>query len=216
MKRIITICLFITMTGAWPTILSASPTIVNFDDATHMEVINNKYAASGITFSGMSGGDVIAYADGSSFPGRSPVSDPQMAYAEGTYVSPFEGIRLDFSTPVSSLSLYGCDYGGTPVTDQEIATLAAYDSGGNLLGSTTVATTRGTRSLPEGDMPTDIAFLSLSGIGNIAYAEFTYTDTVGFFGIDDVEFSPIPAPGAILLGGIGVGLVGWLRRRRTL
>ena len=103
-------------------------------------------------------------------------------------------IRFDLALPASQIGLGVADSAGGPEF------LSVFNSGGTLLESYVL--TSGANIYAVITRPFyDISRIEIKG---------------EFFAVDDLQFNTIPAPGAILLGGIGVGVVSWLRRRRTL
>ena len=104
---------------------------------------------------------------------------------------------------------------GANPTDLINMDLNLYDSTRTLLGTESFLAT-----FPQNTHPGESQYL-----GNNSYVWFTVWEN-GFandvIAIDNVRTglvappSVIPAPGALLLGSIGVSAVGWLRRRRTL
>jgi hypothetical protein len=205
MRKLIAICVFLglivclgsssakaAISYGIPAPTAPSPlfgTWIDFDDQpTGTPILSDDYAAFGVA-------SITELTVGTPAFARYAGTQSQPNYIGTGFDYGWNGIiRFDLAKPASQIGIGVADGSGGP----EI--LSVYNSGGVLLESHTL--TGGANIYAVITRPIyDISRIELSG---------------EFFAADDLQFNVIPAPGAVLLGSIGAGIVGWLRRRRTL
>jgi choice-of-anchor C domain-containing protein len=121
------------------------------------------------------------------------------------------GIQQDLTTVPGMMYAVEFDMAGNPDGSPTVKTLQVS------AGSASQTFTFDTTGASHGNMgwaTKSWTFVADAGITTLAFMSLDK----GYYGpaLDNVSVNLIPAPGAILLCGIGVGLVGWLRRSRTL
>jgi hypothetical protein len=196
MKKLLMMCaIIIGVVG----LANAAPTVViDFESLAELDVVDDQFLALGADF----GGTTSIVSAGSLL---SPLYPPN------------SGSNVIYDDPQLGSGIIRVDAVGLPwamaggyVTGNTDVTLTAYASDSSVLGT---ASTGGANYIgaPTALLPN--IFLSVTASG-IAYVEFS--DSGNTYVVDDFTLQAIPAPGAILLSSIGLGVVSWLRRRRTL
>jgi hypothetical protein len=187
MKRFVVVCVIVGL------IFAASPPRANAGITTVVEfsevdLLNPTLLDGSPHFNpyGLAFEDTTYWAMDSQFIGAG-IDDKGITTTGG----PDNVMTVVFTQPVSYFEAYYVTIGGVTLEG------TAYDIYGN--PSAGVSTT-------------GYGIWSVSGLTK----KISFNDGTGMIGVGRIDFQPIPAPGAILLGSIGVGLVSWLRRRRTL
>jgi len=196
MKKLIMICVVVGLMSAG--VSNASVTL-DFTELPFQPVDGLSYM--GVTFGFWVGGSPSGDANYNSSSGPGTVTFVQNPALEGNAAGI---LTLDFATPTSMLEFGVALNTYDAVTQGFVVRL--YDT--SLIGVYQVNTSP-LVSFSEGQF-------TYSGPRRVTHAAIGFNDKAASrFALDNLTYT-VPAPGAILLGGIGVSLVGWLRRRRAL
>ena len=198
MKKILMICAILI--GVAGLARAAPTTLITFDEFPVGTVISNQYAGLGVLFFPGDLTGTLPKIDNNFVNPTSPDLSPQGGGTPPQFWQYAGDFWMRFTTPVLEVQF---DSGKWDVVGTGV--INVLDPAMILLVSLSNTTT-------------GVYATNISGMGPVGYIYFNSINDGGGADIDNLgfTFTPIPAPGAIVLGGIGVGLIGWLRRRRTL
>jgi hypothetical protein len=175
-------------------VAGASSGAINFSEHPLGTVISNQYAGLGVVFLP---GTVTQRLPQISMDGAMP-SQPVLRPTGEPDFSTFQGdFWMQFPAPATQVSFISGFWDGVGT-----AAVKVYDPGMNLLANLTNA-------------GTGVQAFNITGLGLIGSIYFNSIGDGAGADIDNLAVSVVPVPGAVLLGALGAGMVGWLRRRRT-
>ena len=188
--------------------LQLDTTFIGFDELPDGTVIHGQYGPL-VRFATRDGYSIRADTDAWDTEALSPEICAAVDLQTAQQADFFE-FWFESDEPVWGVSFWALDV----TTSNQGIDVSVYDDNGTLLTLPSIRVAAGTGS--PGSPYTHVSVFAETEIGRILVTPVYLGDGVGFDSITIAHGEPIPAPGAALLGMVGLGMVAWFKKRRKV